>query len=245
MCIPELSSCLVPGCRSAARVLAVLGVGTGMLAGAAPTDAQTPAPTRFTVEAVRHVDGGDAEVDLTWLHPTRLGATGFTVRYDLNRTDPHPGCASTPTGPQMDSGTAGGGDRRITIRGLNRETSACFWIQADFNGAQSSDWTLVEPSPIDLRDETPIGTIPTPTRPPVKPGDGRITVTFRHPGTPPACDACAADGTVTRWAHAQWFYARRLERGTVRGRSHGHSRGGGPQGNRSPRRQPVEGVRTT
>ena len=127
---------------------------------AGPVDiphAPTPgSPTRFRVEAVRHVDGGDAEVDLTWLYPTRRGATGFIVRYHLGRT--RRSCARTPTGPEMDFGTAGGADRRITIRSLDRETFACFWIRADFGGAQSSDWTLVESSPIDLRDETQIGT---------------------------------------------------------------------------------------
>ena len=171
--------------QASARLLAVLAAGVGMLAGATPADAQTgPAPTRFRVEAVRHVDRGDAEVDLTWLYPTRPGATGFTVRYDLSRADPYPSCALTPTGPQMNSETAGGGDRRITIRTLDRETSACFWIRADFAGAQFSDWTLVEASPIDLRDETPIGDIPAPTPPPVVAGDARVTLTFGHSDDP-------------------------------------------------------------
>ena len=72
---------------TATRLLAILGIGTGVLAGTVPADAQSyTAPTRFSVEAIRHLSGGDAEVDLTWLHPTVPGATGFTVRYDLFRT---------------------------------------------------------------------------------------------------------------------------------------------------------------
>ena len=200
--------------QASARLLAVLGIGAGVLAaGAVPADAQTrPAPTRFRVEAVRHVSGGDAEVDLTWLYPTRPGATGFTVRYDLSRANPYPSCDnSTPTGSQMDSGTAGGGDRRITIRTLDRETSACFWIRADFAGAQFSDWTLVESSPIDLRDETSPGTIPAPNRPMVYAGDARVTVTFAPAGNPGVCHGSDADGNEIRWAYAQWFYTRRLE----------------------------------
>ena len=196
--------------QASARLLAVLGIGAGVLAGAVPAHAQEP-PTRFRVEAIRHVDGGDAEVDLTWLYPTRPGATGFTVRYDLSRVNPHPGCDdSTPTGSQMNSETAGGGDRRNTILELDRETSACFWIRADFAEAPSSGWTLAEPSPINLRDETSPGTIPAPFRPGVVAGDGRITVNFGHRGTP-LCDLVDADGNVTRWALAHWFYTRRLE----------------------------------
>ena len=194
--------------QASARLLTVLGIGAGVLAGVAPANAQTqnPAPTRFRVEAVRHVSGGDAEVDLTWLYPTRPGATGFTVRYDLSRTDPHPGCDnSMPTGSQMNSEAAGGGDRRITIRTLDRETSACFWIQADFAGADPSDWTLIEDSPIDLRDETPIGSFPAPGAPDVAAGDGRITVTFMHPGNP----RCGPPDNP--WINAIWFYTRRLE----------------------------------
>ena len=77
MCNAEQSSCLVRGRRSAARALAVLGIGAGVLAGAAPTEAQTGAPTRLRVDAVRHVSGGNAEVDLTWLH--RRGATAVAA----------------------------------------------------------------------------------------------------------------------------------------------------------------------
>ena len=166
---------------TATRLLAILGIGVGVLAGATPTEAQNnPAPTRFTVEAIRHVSGGDAEVDLTWLYPTGPGATGFTVRYYLSRTRPSPDCdPTTPSGPETNSGTAGGGDRRITIPALDRENFACFWIRADFAGANASDWTLVESAAIDLRDETPIGTIPAPQRPDVRAGDARVTVTFR------------------------------------------------------------------
>ena len=206
MCNPELSSCLVPGCRSAARALAILGIGAAVLAGAAPTEAQNPAPTRFRAEAVRHVDGGDAEVDLTWLHPTGASATGFTVHYQvtrLNRTSPLPGaCAATPTNPNPTTNlqTAGSRDRRITIGRLDRESSACFWIRADFAGANASGWTRVDDSPIDLRDETPIGEIPAPTKPGVKPGDARVTVTFGSTGLE-RCDG----------ASIRWFYTRRLE----------------------------------
>ncbi len=162
---------------TATRLLAILGIGVGVLAGATPTEAQNnPAPTRFRIEAIRHVSGGDAEVDLTWLYPTGPGATGFTVRYDLKRT--RQTCqTATPTGSPMNSGTAGGGDRRITIPALDRENFACFWIRADFAGALPSAWKLVESSPIDLRDETPIGTIPAPGRPNVRAGDARVTIT--------------------------------------------------------------------
>ena len=199
--------------QASARLVAVLAAGVGMLAGATPADAQTgPAPTRFRVEAVRHVSGGDAEVDLTWLYPTRPGATGFTVHYELSREEPYPPCDAMPADPQMDFGTAGGGDRRITIRTLDRETSACFWIRADFGAADPSDWTLVESSPIDLRDETPIGTIPAPGRPRVLAGDARVTVSFSPSGNPGVCHSYAADGAVLQeFFHARWFYTRRLE----------------------------------
>ena len=88
---------------TATRLLAILGIGVGVLAGATPTEAQNnPAPTRFRVEAIRHVSGGDAEVDLTWLYPTGPGATGFTVRYDLFRT--RQTCqTATPTGSEFNS----------------------------------------------------------------------------------------------------------------------------------------------
>ena len=95
--------------RRTARVLAVLSIGSGLLAGAAPAEAQNrPAPTRFRAEAVRHVDGGDAEVDLTWLHPTGAGATGFTVHYQLARTNREAtSCATTPADPTTNLGQQG------------------------------------------------------------------------------------------------------------------------------------------
>ena len=209
MCNPELSSCLVPAYRSAARAVAVLGIGAAVLAGAAPTEAQNPAPTRFRAEAVRHVDGGDAEVDLTWLHPTGVSATGFTVHYTLARTSREATtCATTPANPTTNLGTAGGGDRRITMGGLDRETSACFWIRADFSGGNASGWMLVDDSPIDLRDETPIGDIPAPPEPTVRAGDASVTVFFTPQDIPP--DLCGIDGgSATHYV--QWFYTRRLE----------------------------------
>ena len=188
---------------TATRLLAILGIGAGVLAGATPTEAQNYAPTRFRAEAVRHVDGGDAEVDLTWLHPTGANATGFTIHYTLTRST-HTTCA-TPTDPTTNLETAGGSDRRITIDRLDRETSACFWIRANFAEGNASGWTLVEDSPIDLRDETSIGTIPAPQRPSVTAGDARITVTFAAQSIPGFCRT--EDGDLT----TMWFYTRRLE----------------------------------
>ncbi len=192
---------------TATRLLAILGIGVGVLAGATPTEAQNnPAPTRFRVEAIRHVSGGDAEVDLTWLYPTGPGATGFTVRYDLFRT--RQTCqTATPTGSPMNSGTAGSGDRRITIL-LDRENFACFWIRADFAGALPSAWKLVESSPIDLRDETPIGTIPAPQRPDVRAGDARVTVTFNYQVLPGFCTIEIGEEEVVT---NRWYYTQRLE----------------------------------
>ena len=193
--------------QASARLLAVLAVGAGLLTGAVPADAQNnPAPTRFRVEVIRHVSGGDAEVDLTWLYPTGPGATGFTVRYNLSRTRPN--CNPTPTDPEPDSWTAGGGDRRITIPALDRENFACFWIQADFAGGNASDWTLVEPAPIDLRDETPIGTIPAPQRPRVRAGDARVTIQFTAQEIPDFCTVYI--GGVEEVTN-RWYYTRRLE----------------------------------
>ena len=192
---------------TATRLLAILGIGVGVLAGATPTEAQNnPAPTRFRVEAIRHVSGGDAEVDLTWLYPTGPGATGFTIRYDLFRT--RQTCqTATPTG-SFNAETAGGADRRIAIPALDRENFACFWIRADFAGALPSAWKLVESSPIDLRDETPIGTIPAPGRPNVRAGDARVTITFRAQVLPGFCtvDIGGVDVVTNRW-----YYTQRLE----------------------------------
>ena len=163
---------------TATRLLAILGIGAGVLAGATPTEAQnSPAPTRFRAEAVRHVDGGDAEVDLTWLHPTGASATGFTVHYKLS---PSANCLP-PTNPTTNLETAAGGDRQITIDRLDRETFACFWIRADFAGGNASSWTRVEGDAIDLRDETPIGELHAPSKPEVIAGDARVTVYFEGP----------------------------------------------------------------
>ena len=198
MCNPKLSSCVVPSYPSAARALAVLGIGAGVLAGAAPTEAQDhPAPTRFRVDAIRHVSGGDAEVDLTWLHPTGASATGFTVHYRLGDTGIDCANPPPPTKPTTDWQTAGNLDRRITIGRLDRETFACFWIRADFAEDEASGWTLVADAPIDLRNETAIGDIPAPPPPGVTAGDARVTVTF-------------TGGSACGPARTNWFYTRRL-----------------------------------
>ena len=193
--------------QASVRLLAVLTVSAGLLAGAVPADAQnTPAPTRFRVEAIRHVSGGDAEIDLTWLYPTGPGATGFTVRYDLFRT--HQTCqTATPTG-SFNAETAGGADRRITIPALDRENFACFWIRADFAGALPSAWKLVESSPIDVRDETQIGTIPAPPSPGVRAGDARVTITFAAQSIPGFCTVEIDEVDVLT---TMWYYTRRLE----------------------------------
>ena len=193
---------------TATRLLAILGIGTGVLAGATPTEAQNYAPTRFRVDAVRHVDRGDAEVDLRWLHPTSSNATSFTVHYKLHRGN-HGSttCATTPANPTTNLNTTTATEtreRRITIRQLDRETSACFWIRADFGGGSTSIWLGVEDHPINLRDGTSIGTIPAPRRPGVTAGDARITVTFG--GLIPGFCMTEEGGLTTRW-----LYTRRLE----------------------------------
>ena len=202
---------------TATRLLAILGIGVGVLAGTTPTEAQNYTPTRFRVDAIRHLDRGDAEVDLRWLHPTSSNATSFTVHYTLRRgSHGSATCATTPANPTTNLNTTTATEttgRRITIRQLDRETSACFWIRADFVGGSTSNWRGVEDHPIDLRDETSPGTIPAPNRPTVQAGDARVTVDFGHSGSPTLCHAYSDDETEppVLWAHAQWFYAKRLE----------------------------------
>ena len=215
MRISELSSCFGPGWRSAARVFVVFAVGAGVLAFAAPADAQRPPPTRLKVEAVRHIaPAGAAEVDLSWFYPPVVPSpTGFTVAYKLVTGNSCPErLVSFPS--RVLSGAA---TREATIGPLNREMAACFWVRANFVGA-TSDWiSVVDPVdfPVDLREETTPGEFPAPERPLVEAGDARITVTFAYPGRMPrVCnlyDMDNPDDLVTEGFYARWFYTRRLE----------------------------------
>ena len=203
---------------TATRLLAILGIGVGVLAGATPTEAQNYAPTRFRVEAIRHVDRGDAEVDLRWLHPTSSNATSFTVHYTLSRGRHESAtCATTPANPTTNLNTTTATEttgRRITIRQLDRETSACFWIRADFVGGSTSNWRGVEDPP---RSTSVTRHRPAGFRRRIVPLSKRETQGLQSISGMAATRLCATQRKPTTahpgcsWAHAQWFYARRLE----------------------------------